>query len=205
LPNWAISAGVEATHAKCRYIASGSVFAYTLYRFGVSGSANTSPPDNVVLLHLAAFIEEQGASMKSILSTRHCVSAFAPTLGAGRVDRLRVICCVGVAAVILSAPGAFAQKLYKHVDEKGVVTYTDRPEEAAQKPIKIDNLKRNGDKDSQMNRNLQNQKQRSDANWQAEQQGAQYQKERQESTSSTHDSSDSDQGAVNPRAPKSSH
>jgi uncharacterized protein DUF4124 len=120
--------------------------------------------------------------MKSIPSTRYSVSAS---------PRLRVICCAGVAALILSAPGAYAQKLYKHVDEKGVVTYTDRPDEAGQKSIKVDNLKRNGDKDSQMNRNLQNQKQRSDFQWQLEQAGAQYQKERQEYYNKAQESSDS--------------
>jgi hypothetical protein len=43
-----------------------------------------------------------------------------------------------VIILVLSAP-AVAQKLYKHVDEKGNVTYTDRPAKADQKPEKPKN------------------------------------------------------------------
>jgi hypothetical protein len=52
------------------------------------------------------------------------------------------------------ATTASAQKLYKHVDEKGVVTYSDRPDTVGEKKIAVDNTKRNGDRSAAINNNL---------------------------------------------------
>jgi hypothetical protein len=43
--------------------------------------------------------------------------------------------------------------MYKHVDEKGKITYSDRPQAAKQGTIKMDNTKRTGDRSSAINAN----------------------------------------------------
>jgi hypothetical protein len=60
------------------------------------------------------------------------------------------------ACTALAAQSACAQKLYKHVDEKGVVTYTDIPDKPKDKPMSVDNTKRNGDHTDKQNANLSN-------------------------------------------------
>lgn len=46
-----------------------------------------------------------------------------------------LVACVAVLLAAVSAQAA--DKLYRHVDAKGNVTYTDRPAQAGQKPEKI--------------------------------------------------------------------
>jgi len=46
-----------------------------------------------------------------------------------------------------------AAQMYKHVDEKGKITYSDRPQAAKQETIKVDNTKRTGDRSSAINAN----------------------------------------------------
>jgi hypothetical protein len=50
---------------------------------------------------------------------------------------------------------AWAQKLYKHVDEKGVVTYSDRPDTVNDKKLTVSNTARVGDRTDAINENLQ--------------------------------------------------
>ena len=125
--------------------------------------------------------------MKSIHCASSCTPALAPVrtlfTGNARAKRLGVVAGVGLSLLILSAPSAFAQKLYKHVDEKGVVTYTDRPEEPAQKRMKVANVERNGDRNDSINQNLETQKLISDWHWQIKQRAQQIQQARQEAAS----------------------
>lgn len=48
---------------------------------------------------------------------------------------MRTLMAATALLLLLSTP-TIGQKLYRHVDEKGVVTYTDRPREAGQKAEK---------------------------------------------------------------------
>ncbi len=61
------------------------------------------------------------------------------------------ILAVAGACTALTAQPTCAQKLYKHVDEKGVVTYTDLPDKPKDKPMTVDNTKPNGDRTEKQN------------------------------------------------------
>lgn len=64
------------------------------------------------------------------------------------------ILAVAGACTALTAQPTCAQKLYKHVNEKGVVTYTDLPDKPKDKPMTVDNTKPNGDRTEKQNDNL---------------------------------------------------
>jgi hypothetical protein len=64
-----------------------------------------------------------------------------------RITLLGIACC----ALTCSAS---AQKLYKHVDEKGVVTYSDRPATVGENKIAVDNTVPNGDRSESINNNM---------------------------------------------------
>jgi hypothetical protein len=167
--------------AGVRQVASYGIFTYTCLKVWRPGSAD---PGRLQLYFAAAFNGEQGISMKSIHCASSCVPALAPartpSTGSAHVKRLGAAASLALALLILSAPDAFAQKLYKHVDENGVVTYTDRPEEATQKRMKVDNVQRNGDRNDSINANLERQKLVSDRNWQIKQYEWEYQQARKE-------------------------
>jgi hypothetical protein len=90
------------------------------------------------------------------------LSAPRPTVAASRQRgikmRKNVHACVllGVAAAICCMSPTFADqpKLYKHVDEKGVVTYTDRPQTAEEKRIGVANTAKTGDRTKAINANM---------------------------------------------------
>jgi hypothetical protein len=58
---------------------------------------------------------------------------------------------IGMALILNTA---LAQKLYKHVDANGVVTYTDLPDKPKDTPMAVGNTKRNGDHTERQNSNL---------------------------------------------------
>jgi len=94
----------------------------------------------------------------------------------------RFACLVILCALAVNS--AHAQKLYKHVDEKGVVTYTDRPEEAKQKPMTVGNTTRNGDRTEKANSNIERTQGRGDAAWKSEQQPLRARKEYEDAAAS---------------------
>jgi hypothetical protein len=83
---------------------------------------------------------------------------------------MRAVCIATlVAGLVACALPAQAQKLYKHVDANGVVTYTDVPDKVDDKSVHLKNTKRNGDRTEEANLNLKQIKSESDVVWQQEQ------------------------------------
>jgi hypothetical protein len=68
------------------------------------------------------------------------------------MNRRRIAALAG--SVLLVFNTALAQKLYKHVDANGVVTYTDIPDKPKDQPMSVGNTRRNGDNTERQNANL---------------------------------------------------
>jgi hypothetical protein len=89
---------------------------------------------------------------------------------------------------------ALAQKLYKHVDANGVVTYSDRPDTVGEKKLAVSNIARVGDRTDAINENMQNMSAAEERAWRQKQADADRKAKRQTKTSDA-DSDDSSDDA----------
>jgi hypothetical protein len=116
----------------------------------------------------------------------------------GKTVRAKFVSLVvfqGIFAVLCILPAsAWAQKLYKHVDANGVVTYSDRPDTVGEKKITVSNTARVGDRTDAINENMQNMSAAEERAWRQKQAEAD-RKARQQARYDNSDSSDDDAAA----------
>jgi len=114
--------------------------------------------------------------------------------------RASILVIHGIFAVLCILPAtASAQKLYKHVDANGVVTYSDRPDTVGEKKITVSNTARVGDRTQDINENMQAMSAAEERAWRQKQADID-RKARQQARNDSSDSSSDDDAAARRRA-----